>query len=63
VGRAFGETVCAGQAMFQKNTGLAIWISHTHLSPVASIGDGCYVLWQNFINAVQLWKHGKNSEK
>lgn len=54
VGRRFGEPVCAGQGMFQKNTGLAIWITSVYLSPAASIGAGCYVLWQNLVNAWQL---------
>jgi len=62
VGRAFGVPVCAGQGLFQKNTGLAIWISHAHLSPVASVGAGFYVLWQNFINAWELGKTGRTRE-
>lgn len=57
IGRAFGEHICSGQAMFQKNTGLAIWIAYTYLTPVASIGAGCYVLWQNIINSYELWQH------
>ena len=27
-----------------------------YLSPVASIGAGCYVLWQNIINSIELWQ-------
>ncbi len=57
IGRAVGEHICTGQAMFQKNTGLAIWIAYTFLNPVASIGAGCYVLWQNIINSYELWQH------
>lgn len=57
IGGAFHETICAGQGMFQKNTGLAIWIAYTYLTPVASIGAGCYVLWQNIINSYELWHH------
>ena len=57
VGRHFGEQVCTGQAMFQKNTGLAIWIAYVYLTPIASIGAGCYVLWQNIINSYELWQH------
>lgn len=56
VGRATGEHICTGQGMFQKNTGLAIWIAYTFLTPEASIGAGCYVLWQNIINSVELWR-------
>ena len=59
VGNIVGETVCTGQAMFQKNTGLAIWIAYVYLTPEASIGAGCYVLWQNIINSWELWQHRK----
>ena len=55
IGRLLGEEVNAGQALFQKNTGLSIWVSYMYLSPVASIGAGCYVLWQNIINSVEIW--------
>ena len=57
IGWIVGEKVCTGQAMFQKNTGLAIWIAYTYLTPFASIGAGCYVLWQNIINSYELWQH------
>ena len=57
IGRIFGERICTGQAMFQKNTGLAIWIAYVYLTPIASIGAGCYVLWQNLINSYELWQH------
>ena len=59
IGRAVGEHICTGQGMFQKNTGLAIWIAYTYLTPEASIGAGCYVLWQNIINSYELWRHRK----
>ena len=54
IGRTLGEEVNAGQALFQKNTALSIWVSYLYLHPVASIGAGCYVLWQNIINAIEL---------
>ena len=60
IGRCLGETVNAGQALFQKNTGLSIWVAYMYLSPVASIGAGCYVLWQNIINSVEIWLHQRN---
>lgn len=60
VGRVVGEKVCTGQGMFQKNTGLAIWIAYVYLTPVASIGAGCYVLWQNIINSYELWQHRRS---
>lgn len=55
IGSRFGEKVNSGQAMFQKNTALAIWVSYMYLHPVASLGAGCYVVWQNIINSLELW--------
>ncbi len=52
-----GIEVNAGQALFQKNTGLSIWVAYMYLSPVASIGAGCYVLWQNIINSIEIWQY------
>ena len=57
IGRAMGHRICTGQAMFQKNTALAIWVAYTYLTPIVSIGAGCYVLWQNIINSYELWQH------
>lgn len=57
IGRVTGDPICTGQGMFQKNTGLAIWIAFMYLTPEASIGAGCYVLWQNIINSYELWQH------
>ena len=59
VGRWLGEEINAGQALFQKNTGLSIWVAYMYLSPVASIGAGCYVLWQNIINSMEIWQYRK----
>ena len=59
VGHWLGERVNSGQAMFQKNTALSIWVSYMYLHPVASVGAGCYVLWQNIINSLELWYHNK----
>lgn len=59
IGRALGEEINAGQGLFQKNTGLAIWVAYIYLSPVASIGSGFYVLWQNIVNSIELWAHDR----
>ena len=56
IGRHLGEEINAGQALFQKNTALSIWVAYMYLNPVSSIGAGCYVLWQNIINSVELWQ-------
>ena len=63
IGRRYGEHINTGQAMFQKNTALAIWVSYMYLNPVASIGAGCYVLWQNIINSVEIWEYHQKAKK
>lgn len=60
IGKRYNDTVSAGQALGQKNTVLAIWMAYTYLNPLASVGPGSYVLWQNTINSYQLWKKKKN---
>lgn len=62
IGHYFGATVNAGQALGQKNTVFAIWIAIQYLNPLSSVGAGCYVLWQNIINSVELWMYGKRGE-
>lgn len=61
IGSRFGNRIAAGQSLAQKNTILAIWMSHIYLNPIASIGPASYVLWQNTINSYQLWKKRKVS--
>ena len=63
IGNHLGEPICSGQAMFQKNTALAIWVSYMYLNPVASVGAGCYVLWQNIINSLELWEDRRKEGK
>ena len=60
IGRKFGDTVAGGQGLGQKNTILAIWMAQTYLNPIASIGPGAYVLWQNLINSYQVWRMRKH---
>jgi len=62
IGRHMGEEVNAGQALFQKNTALSIWVAYMYLHPVASIGAGCYVLWQNIINSIELWQYRRQEQ-
>lgn len=59
LGSVYNDRISGGQALGQKNTILAIWMAHTYLNPLAAVGPGSYVLWQNIINSWQLWKKGK----
>lgn len=56
IGSAYKDRISAGQALGQKNTVLAIWMTSTYLSPLAVVAPGAYVLWQNLFNSWQLWK-------
>lgn len=56
IGHFFEHTQEAGQALGQKNTAFAIWLSSTYLNPISSVGPGCYILWQNIINSVEIWQ-------
>ena len=57
IGSRLGDEIDGGQALFQKNTALSIWVAYVYLNPVASVGAGCYVLWQNIINSLELWQY------
>ncbi len=59
IGRKFGRTVAGGQGLGQKNTVLAIWLTQTYLNPLATLGPGAYVLWQNLVNSWQIWNHAQ----
>jgi len=59
IGHYFDSVVESGQALGQKNTAFAIWIAYTYLNPLSSVGPGCYILWQNIINSVELWMYRK----
>ncbi len=61
IGSKFNQTITGGQGMGQKNTILAIWLTQTYLNPIASIGPGLYVLWQNIINSYQIWVKSKTN--
>ena len=62
IGGHYKERISGGQALGQKNTVLAIWMAYTYLNPLASVGPGSYVLWQNIINSWQLCKKRKREE-
>jgi BASS family bile acid:Na+ symporter len=55
IGKIFNNTIAGGQSIGQKNTILAIWMAQMYLNPIASIGPGAYVLWQNMVNSYQVW--------
>mgnify|MGYP000400312718 CR=1 FL=1 len=59
LGKPFNASVNGGQALMQKNTAFAIWVANTYLNPLSAVGPGCYILWQNIVNSVEIWAHGR----
>ncbi len=59
IGKRYGATISAGQALGQKNTILGIWMAHTYLLPLSALGPAAYIVWQNVFNSWQLWKSAK----
>ena len=55
IGARVGRPISGGQSLGQKNTAFAIWIAATYLAPLSTVGPGCYILWQNIINSIELW--------
>ncbi len=63
LGHFFNRTQEAGQALGQKNTNFAIWIAYTYLNPLSSVGPGCYILWQNVVNSIEIWQYNRVNRK
>ncbi len=63
IGHYFNRVQEGGQALGQKNTAFAIWIAYTYLTPLATVGPGCYILWQNIVNSMQIWQHRKKANQ
>ncbi len=61
IGRFFGSTVEGGQALGQKNTAFAIWVSSAYINPLAAVGPGCYIIWQNAINSLELYHQRRHA--
>lgn len=57
LGKRYGDSVAGGQALGQKNTVLAIWLSQSFLNPLACIAPTAYIVWQNLVNSYQIYKH------
>lgn len=63
IGKSLGSLtnhrIEAGQGLGQKNTTFAIWIAASFLHPLACLGPGCYILWQNLFNSWQIQRYEK----
>lgn len=59
IGRRYGCSMEAGQAMGQKNTIFIIWLGYTFLCPISATAGGFYSIWHNVVNSYQLYKKRK----
>ena len=57
LGKRYGDSVAGGQALGQKNTVLAIWLSQSFLNPLSCVAPTAYIVWQNLVNSYQIYKH------
>ncbi len=57
------QRISAGQAVGQKNMVFGIWVTLTYLNPTVAIIPGTYILWQNVVNAWQMWYRERNLKK
>ena len=53
------DTITAGQALGQKNTGFLIWLGYNYMTPVTSVAGGLYAIWQNLFNSWELYRKAR----
>lgn len=58
VAKGYGrvESITAGQALGQKNTGFIIWLGLSYMTPVTSVAGGLYAVWHNLVNSYELYR-------
>ena len=56
------ESLTAGQALGQKNTGFLIWLGYNYMTPVTSVAGGLYAIWQNLFNSWELYQKARESD-
>ena len=61
IGKGRVESITAGQALGQKNTGFLIWLGYNYLDPLTSVAGGLYAIWQNLFNSWELYEHEHRS--
>ncbi len=56
MGKGEVDSLTAGQALGQKNTGFLIWLGYSYMTPVTSVAGGLYAIWQNLFNSWELYR-------
>jgi BASS family bile acid:Na+ symporter len=57
IGKPFGDSISAGQALGQKNTVFVIWLAYTFMDPICAVAGGFYSIWHNTVNSIQLYRN------
>jgi BASS family bile acid:Na+ symporter len=61
IGHLHQDSICASQALGQKNTVFGIWLAYTFFNPITAVVGGLYSIWHNLYNSWQLYvKCNKN---
>jgi len=60
IGQFGHQRISAGQALGQKNMVFGLWVTLTYLTPTVAIIPGTYIIWQNIVNAWQMWYRERN---
>ncbi|MCR5084482.1 MAG: hypothetical protein K6A65_03140 [Succinivibrionaceae bacterium] len=63
IGKGEQEPISAGQAYGQKNNMFCIWITVAYISPAVAVAPCCYILWQNVVNAYEIWWKNRKDEE
>lgn len=62
MGSDASESITAGQALGQKNTGFLIWLGYSYMTPVTSVAGGLYAIWQNLFNSWELYRKERETD-
>lgn len=63
IGHIGHQRISAGQGLGQKNMLFGLWVTLTYLNPTVAIIPGTYILWQNIVNAWQMWYRERNLKR
>ncbi len=63
IGSRFHRRIAGGQALAQKNIVLPMWLTFQYLDPIASVLLAAYSIFQNIVNAVQIWLKGRRDDR
>ncbi|MFR1532258.1 MAG: hypothetical protein ACLSTO_00220 [Bilophila wadsworthia] len=63
IGSRFHRRIAGGQALAQKNIILPMWLTFQYLDPIASVSLAAYSIFQNIVNAAQIWLKGRRDDR